>query len=92
MGILDIFKRKSREEKNAYTGDSPPCPQCGELLTKKYEYSDTYCTNCNFDLNDEDEDTSESLSVYEAADIWASNGKDEDYMFGYTKKELENAL
>jgi hypothetical protein len=30
--------------------------------------------------------------VWDAADIWASNGKDEDYMFGYTEEELENAL
>ncbi|SDH31155.1 hypothetical protein SAMN04487975_1047 [Planococcus glaciei] len=91
MGIFDIFKGKSWEEKNAYTGDTPPCPRCGEALTKKYEYSDTYCTNCNFGLDDDD-DSSESLSVYEAAEIWVSNGKDEDYMFGYTEKELENAL
>lgn len=34
----------------------------------------------------------ESLSVYEAAEIWASHGKDEDYMFGYTEEELEDAL
>lgn len=29
---------------------------------------------------------------YEAASIWASNGKDEDYTFGYTEEELEDAL
>ena len=39
-----------------------------------------------------DDDESESLSVYDAADIWLSNGKDEDYMFGYTEEELEDAL
>ena len=33
-----------------------------------------------------------SLSVYDAALIWASNGKDEDYMFGYSEDELEDAL
>ena len=32
------------------------------------------------------------FSVYDAADIWLSNGKDEDYMFGYTEEELERAL
>ena len=92
MGIFDIFKGKSQEEKNAFTGDTPPCPRCGESLTKKYEYSETYCTNCNFGLEDDDDETAESLSVYEAAEIWASYGKDEDYMFGYTEKELEDAL
>lgn len=40
----------------------------------------------------EEEDDSERLSVWDAAEIWASNGKDEDYMFGYTEEELENAL
>lgn len=33
----------------------------------------------------EEDDSSERLSVWDAADIWASNGKDEDYMFGYRK-------
>lgn len=40
----------------------------------------------------EEDDSSERLSVWDAADIWAFNGKDEDYMFGYTEEELENAL
>ncbi len=40
----------------------------------------------------DDDDEEESLSVYDAALIWASNGKDEDYMFGYTEEELEDAL
>lgn len=44
--------------------------------------------------DDEDEDDNgedESLPVHEAADIWMSNGKDEDYMFGYSASELESA-
>ncbi|OCA82652.1 hypothetical protein F7984_02100 [Pradoshia sp. D12] len=41
---------------------------------------------------DDIEELDESLSVYEAAEIWASHGKDEDYMFGYTEEELEDAL
>ena len=41
---------------------------------------------------DELEEFDESISVYEAAEIWASHGKDEDYMFGYTEEELEDAL
>ena len=49
-------------------------------------------------LNDDSEETEEledfedPISVYEAAEIWASHGKDEDYMFGYTEEELEDAL
>ena len=55
------------------------CPVCGET------YHD--------DFFDEDEnDDSECISVDEAALIWLSNGKDEDYMFGYTEEELEAAL
>lgn len=38
------------------------------------------------------DDDSEERSVYEAAEIWASNGKDDDYMFGYSEEELEDAL
>lgn len=90
MGLFDIFKKKSWEEENAYTDETPPCPQCGESLTKKYVFSDMYCTNCNYGLDDDGDN--ESLSVYEAAEIWASHGKDEDYMFGYTEEELEDAL
>ncbi len=40
----------------------------------------------------ESEDGSESLSVYDAALIWMSNGKYEDYTFGYSEEELEEAL
>ena len=45
-----------------------------------------------FDDIDDIDEIDESLSVYEAAEIWASHGKDEDYMFGYTEEELEGAL
>lgn len=44
------------------------------------------------DDDDEDDYDGERLSVDDAALIWASNGKDEDYMFGYTEDELEAAL
>lgn len=40
----------------------------------------------------DDEYDDEAISVYDAALIWASNGKDEDYTFGYTEEELEDAL
>lgn len=41
-------------------------------------------------LTEEDDD--ECINVYDAALIWMSNGKDEDYTFGYTEEELEEAL
>ena len=43
------------------------------------------------DSDDNDED-SEALSVWNAADIYASNGFDEDYQFGYSHEELMEAL
>lgn len=62
-----------------YTGDGNwKCPKCGTVIP--------------FGDPDEDDDDSENLSVYDAALIWASNGKDEDYMFGYSEDELEDAL
>ena len=38
------------------------------------------------------EDDDNGIDVYEAAMIWASSGKDEDNMFGYSREELEDAL
>lgn len=39
----------------------------------------------------ESDDDDEAINVYDAADIWLSTGKDEDYMFGYSEEELERA-
>lgn len=71
------------------------CWTCGEET--EYEGDGYwYCPKCNesfFEGYDEDgESVGESLSVDEAAAIWASNGKDEDYTFGYSEEELEDAL
>ena len=53
-----------------------------------------YCPFCGARYHDDDydEEHEEALSVSDAADIWMSSGKDEDYMFGYTEEELEDAL
>ena len=40
----------------------------------------------------DDYECDESISVYDAADIWLSSGKDEDYQCGYTVEELESVL
>lgn len=72
------------------------CPSCGEEISVPDNYNSTFiCPYCNaeLDFRDEDEDDDEErLSVYDAALIWASNGKDEDYTFGYSEEELEDAL
>jgi len=52
------------------------CPKCGTVIA----------------FGEPDDDDSESLGVYDAALIWMSNGKDEDYTFGYSEEELEEAL
>ncbi len=48
-------------------------------------------TDDDYDYDPEADD-SEALSVWDAADIWESNGRDEDYSFGYSDDELEEAL
>ena len=69
------------------------CPICGRRLNRvkdswgDWDGESYICEHCASESGD-----SESLSVYDAALIWASNGKDEDYMFGYSKSELESAL
>ena len=70
------------------------CPNCGN----EFEVIGTdtelwyYCDKCDKEFEYDEEEDGDCLSVYEAADIWASNGKDEDYTFGYSEEELEEAL
>ena len=70
------------------------CPNCGHRMNRDKDMwgnwdGETYiCPYCSGGDDDDDE----SISVYEAALIWASHGKDEDYMFGYSEEELEDAL
>lgn len=45
----------------------------------------------DYDYDEDDEDDSERLSLSDAADIWLSNGCDEDYTFGYTESQLRRA-
>lgn len=100
MSIFEnIFGRKkevSWEEKHAWDGEEEQiCPRCGNRMTKRYDYSAWWCESCHAGLDDDefdDDDDEEYISVYEAAEIWCANGKDEDYTFGYTEEELEDAL
>ncbi len=79
------------------------CPHCGHRMNRVkdmfgYWDGESYiCYHCSGEseydsYDDDDDEEDESISVWEAAQIWASNGKDEDYMFGYTEEELEDAL
>lgn len=68
------------------------CIDCGAEM-KYIGHREWECTKCHtiYEIEGYDYDD-EGLSVYDAALIWASNGKDEDYMFGYSEEELEDAL
>ncbi len=95
MGIFDFLSRKepSWDEIDVFEGETAPCPNCGTPLIKKFVYSETYCGECHYGLEgDDDDDDSEALSVDDAALIWLSNGMDEDYTFGYTESELRATL
>lgn len=75
---FSLMCRNREHGEMVYDGDGDyRCPVCGAT------YHDS-----EYDENVSDE----ALSVYDAALIWASYGKDEDYMFGYTEDELEDAL
>jgi hypothetical protein len=73
------------------------CHVCGHRMRRKKSLwgswdGETYiCDYCNGN-DSEDAEEDEGLSVSDAALIWASNGKDEDYTFGYSEDELEDAL
>ncbi len=85
-------------------GNYAECPQCGivaygdeeieEIFGFRYEGTrpQSWCKECRSAGSSSDDLDGERLSVYDAADIWMSNGFDEDYMFGYTEDELRDAL
>jgi hypothetical protein len=63
------------------------CPDCGTEFLKGEDGVLSICGHHSVD----DDDESERLSVWDAADIYLSKGLDEDYMFGYTHEELMKA-
>ncbi len=63
------------------------CPDCGTEFLKGEDGKLSICGYHSVD----DDDESERLSVWDAADIYLSKGCDEDYMFGYTHEELMKA-
>lgn len=82
------------DECDAYMNNQPgftaksgewTCTKCGSV-------NDVTEDNIIDEYDNDDDDDNESLSVWDAADIWESSGRDEDYMFGYTEEDLEDAL
>lgn len=74
----------TKEGRNRYRVE---CPNCG---TYWFVDDDDEIINGGSAWDSDDDD--ERLNVYDAALIWMSHGKDEDYTFGYTEEELEDAL
>lgn len=71
------------------------CDVCGRRLRRVYDFmghwdGETY--HCDYCSSGDDYDDDDELSIYDAADIWASSGKDEDDSFGFTDSELNDAL
>lgn len=69
---------------------------CGEWTCTKCGHVNSISSDQIIDINeDQYEDSTEldeSLNVWDAADIYFSNGCDEDYMFGFSHEELEQAF
>lgn len=71
------------------------CPECGRRLRRdKDEWGlwDGQSYICDYCAGVATGEYDDEMSVYDAALIWASHGKDDDYTFGYSEEELENAL
>ena len=63
---------------------------CANCILEKFEEDEKLYGGDTY--NDDDEtDNGERISLEEAAEIWRCHGKDEDYTFGYSEDELENA-
>ena len=89
------------EEEDFYSSQYPSYNGT-DLIDCWNEYNKVLCAECALNADQEsfydqeddedDDEDEEDLTVEEAAQIWASHGKDEDYMFGYSEDELEDAL
>ena len=88
-----LFERRDDESGFDYYGESySDVTYLGVFRDDQMPQTDSDCVQALIDLDEADEYDGERLSVYDDALIWAANGKDEDYMYGYTEDELERAL
>lgn len=89
------FKQENELEYASEDDDVLVCKKCNFWINStdlEDAWIEAYTNEYGEEPFSDDEYDEEQISVYEAADIWASHGKDEDYMFGYTEDELESAL
>ncbi len=71
------------------------CPGCGVEINLSDDYNEIwFCPFCTAEIHfgEDDDYDEESLSAHDAALIWASHGKDDDYSFGFNSEELESEL
>jgi hypothetical protein len=61
--------------------------ECRCMIGTEHDENGNILDDVDVDSDDDDE----AISVYDAADIWQSHGRDEDYMFGYSEDELRRA-
>ena len=105
LSNIDWYCNECNEYLNSQPGFNPncgtwSCTNCGEVnyideneILNDDEYDNF--KNSGFDSYNEyveDMNSGEALSKEDAALIWASHGKDEDYLFGYSEEELEEEL
>lgn len=89
--MCDVCYSEMNVTSEGYNRNRVECPNCGTCWYVDDE--DEYINDgSDWSASGDDEDSDESISVYDAALIWVSHGRDEDYMFGYTEEELEDAL
>lgn len=65
------------------------CEACRCMIGK--DHDENGMTVSDYWYEQDEDGSGGALSEYEAADIWASSGGDEDYSFGYSNEELEDA-
>ncbi len=72
--------------------DEWKCKKCGFINDVSVNNIVDYYED-DFDDNYENEyDDDERISIFDAASIWASSGKDPNCTFGYSEDELEDAF
>ncbi len=71
----------------------PTGPKHYRFIEAQVEGQPGIAEDCRCMIGEDHDDgaVAQSLDVFQAADIWMSNGKDEDYTFGYSEDELERA-
>ncbi len=78
-------------EKDGRSNDDDLDRKWLQIPTGPKHYRDGEACRCMIGEDHAEGASAESPSVWDAADIWLSNGMDEDYTFGYGEDELRRA-